>query len=62
MCENVTANVFVRFACSVSSEKEMSVLPLVKDMFVSPVGSVFLFSCSQNCLHFCMQLSQCMHI
>ena len=28
-------------------------------LFVSPVGSVSLFSCSQNCLHFCTQLSQC---
>ena len=34
----------------------MSVLPLEKDMFVAPVGGVFLFSCSQNCLHFCTHI------
>ena len=37
----------------------MSVFPLEKDMFVSlvsPVGGVFLFSCSQNCLHFCTRI------
>ena len=34
----------------------MSVLPLEKDMFVAPVGSVFLFSFSQNCLHFCTRI------
>ena len=39
----------------------VSVFPLEKDMFVSPVHSVSLFSCSQNCLHFCTQLSQCTH-
>ena len=39
----------------------MSVLSLEKDMFVSFVSPVFLFSCSQNCLHFCTQLSQCTH-
>ena len=54
-------NVLVQFPCSVSSEKGMSVLPLQKDMFVSPIHSVFLFSCSQNCVHFCTQLSQCTH-
>ena len=37
----------------------MSVLPLEKDMFVSFVSPVSLFSCSQNCLHLCTQLSQC---
>ena len=34
----------------------VSVHPLEKDIFVclvSPVGTVFLFSCSLNCLHFC---------
>ena len=61
MCENVTTNVFVQFLCSVSIEKGMSVFALEKDMFVSPVGSVFLFSCSQNCVHFCTQMSQCAH-
>ena len=50
-------NVFVQFPCSVSCLS----FHLRRDMFVSPVGSVFLFSCSQNCLHFCMQLSQCTH-
>ena len=47
--------------CSVSSEKGMSVLHLRRTCFVSPIGCLFLFSCSQNCLHFCTQLSQCTH-
>ena len=30
-------------------------------MFVSAVHSIFLFSCSQNCLQICTRLSQCTH-
>ena len=30
----------------------------VQDMFVSPVHSVFLFSCSQNCFQFCTRMNR----
>ena len=61
MCENVTTNVYVQFLLF-CFKWEGNVCPaLEKDMFVSPIGCLFLFSCSQNCLHFCTQLSQCTH-
>ena len=57
MCENTDNEcVFSSSLVLFQVRRERLSYPLEKDMFVASVGSVFLFSCSKICLHFCTRI------